>query len=167
LICIILYWIYKIKIKPSKVKLGIFYLTISSIIFGVSFISSSFILFVGGIFGLSSYYLPLSFPLEMSLVVSPLAIYPPIIIMRLDIFGIEIININGQFVSHRLAETLVIVDGITLIFTSIIFLINITFVFFCLLIFYIIDKKRIVKDLINYSRRVKPNQTKLNIRIHF
>ncbi|NHJ22698.1 MAG: hypothetical protein EAX91_17275 [Candidatus Lokiarchaeota archaeon] len=145
--------------KPSKVKLGLFYLTLSSIIFGVSFISSSFIWFNGGMFGLSSYYLPLSFPLDMSLEVSPLAIYPPIITMRLDIFGIDIINIYGQYSIHRLTETIIIVEGITLIFTSVIFLINITFVFLCLLIMYIVDKRRIGKDFIKYSRRVKPSKT--------
>ena len=144
--------------KPSKVKLGLFYLTLSSIIFGVSFISSSFIWFNGGMLGLSSYYLPLSFPVEMSLEVSPLAIYPPIITMRLDIFGIDIINIYGLYSIHRLTETIIIVEGITLIFTSVIFLINITFVFLCLLIMYIVDKRRTRKDFINYSRRAKPNK---------
>ena len=155
----ILYWIYKTKIKPSKIKLSILYLVIFLIVSGVSYISSSCLWFVEGGFGSCYYFSPLSFPLEFSVQVSALMIWPPLMRLRLNLFGIEIFKTYGAFIIESNTEFQYILEGATFIITIIIFLINIAFVFVCLLILYIVDKRRIRKDLIKYSQKEKLNNS--------
>jgi hypothetical protein len=141
-------------------------MVIFSIVFGISYISSSFIWYAGGQFGLYYYFSPLSFPLEFSVEISPLLIWPPSMTLRLNLFGIEIFKGNGFFINKSNNDFQFIFEGVTLIITVIILLINIAFVLVCLLILYIVDKRRIRKDLIKYSRTEKLyNSTNIQKRV--
>ena len=144
LISMILYWIYKTRIKQSKINLRLFYLSIASIIFVISFISSTFTCFITDI--ANYHFCPLSYPLELTAYLSPLFIYPPLMTLRLNIFGIEIAKIFPVFGTQLGRHAIVFIEGWTMFFTSIIFLMNITFVLFCLLILHIAAKGGNDKD---------------------
>jgi len=105
------------------------------------------------------YFSPISFPIEFSVQVSALMIWPPLMRLRLNLFGIEIFKTYGAFIIESNTEFQYILEGATFIITIIIFLINIAFVFVCLLILYIVDKRRIRKDLIKYSQKEKLNNS--------
>ncbi|MFX0018018.1 MAG: hypothetical protein ACFFAK_07190 [Promethearchaeota archaeon] len=148
----IIWWIYKAKVKPHKIKLFFVYLIFALVTFGISFISSSLLWITvyieteGGYpsFLVKRYFLLLSFPLELSVHLPTFITNPPI--WTLNIFGIEVMNITGQFTHYNLfTETRFVVDSITLMFTWVIFSINLGFVLTWIMILYAIDKKRIKK----------------------
>jgi hypothetical protein len=140
LISVIFYWLYKTRIRQSKINLGLFYLTITSLIFIISFFSCVFVSFTDIEFPNTYHYCQLSYPLELTVSISPLLIYPPFMTVKLDIFGIELLKVTGQ--GRILLErfTLFIIEGATF-FSVIIFLINVTFVLICLLLIAILFKK--------------------------
>ena len=161
----ILYWIYKVKVKQNKINLGILYLIIFSVTLCISYISSILIWFVepvpwewltpgfrpyvGALF--CYHFFPLSFPLEATSYIIWGMPYNPVYgcIFRLDIFGIPIMDLRSIFSIQELTDTHLIIGVITLISTIITFLINFAFVFVGLAILYIIDKKRVRKALLN------------------
>ena len=141
----LLYWIYKSKIKQNKVNLGVFYFSIASIIFVISFFSSVFTCFITDI--ANYHYCPLSYPLELTVYISPLLVYPPLMTLRLNIFGIEIAKIFPLIGTQLGRHTIVFIEGWTMFFTSILFLINFTFVLFCLHILQIAENGGSDKDV--------------------
>jgi hypothetical protein len=148
LICVIFYWLYKTRIRQSKINLGLFYLTITSLIFIISFFSCVFVCFNDITFPNTYHYCLLSYPLGLTVSISPLLIYPPILTLKLDIFGIELVKVTGQGRILLERYTILIIEGTTL-FSVFIFLINTTFVLIILLLIAIFLKKypKVLKKL--------------------
>ncbi|MFW9951105.1 MAG: hypothetical protein ACFFKA_13385 [Candidatus Thorarchaeota archaeon] len=123
------------------------YSILTLLILALSYFSSSLVWFADCELGCLYYYDPLSYPLELSVSVSPLAIYPPIMTLRLNLFGIEILKINGQFGIQSFTETQFIIEHLTLMVMLTIFLINLVSVSISISLLYIVDKRRTGKDL--------------------
>ena len=132
------------KVKPHKIKLFFVYVIFALIAFGISFISSSSLWIKECDWGCTTYFFPLSFPLELG-VWKPEGLpipmwYPPRIVWRLTIFGFEIMNISGR------VPTELTIESVTITFTWVIFSINLGFVLTWIMILYAIDKRRITKQ---------------------
>lgn len=130
------------RAKPQKTKLIFLYISFALIVYGISFISSSFVWSKECDLGCTRYFLPLFYPLELNVYVSPLPVYPPGMIWSLKIFGFEIMKITGNFYIGANTEMIFVAELITQMFTWITFTINLGFVLTWIMILYLIYKRK-------------------------
>lgn len=85
--------------------------------------------------------------------------------MKLNIFGIELLKFTGQGVILLEGYTFVIIEWVTIFCASIIFLVNLTFTFLCLLLLYFVTKRGSFKGLsenkswLNQANRIRDHKS--------